>query len=72
MLGFGPIASLPLASAPGPVYIITDPEWIRVPEEVRAMSVGVEARTITIIAELDMIVAPVYKTTTAEAKLRKP
>ena len=75
MLGFAPIASLPLASLGSaiiPLYVITDPEWVRVPQEVRAMSVEAEARTITMIAELDMVVAPVYKTATAQAKLRKP
>jgi hypothetical protein len=75
MLGFAPIASLPLASLFASTAVIsnyTDAEWIRVPEEVRAMALEAEVRTIQISAELDMVVAPVYKVQTLEARLRKP
>ena len=75
MLGFAPIASLPLASlfsSAATITDYTDAEWIRVPEEVRSMALAAEALTIQIADELDMVVAPVYKAQTLEARLRKP
>lgn len=74
MLGFAPIADLPLASLSEPVSAAdyTDAEWIRVPEEVRSMGVSVEPREMVLEEELDMSVKPAYKTETTQARLRKP